>query len=263
MTYIDWNPALVEADLAASVESFVSYGRYVAHATHLAGTMIAARDGEGMHGIAPAARLISFANGSDVYRNMEEFADLPGSLSITVGLPDQAMKQGYEALRKAKARVVNHSSGLSDRPATSDAEVDAQYRAHIDKIETVAAPTLRDGLIQVWAAGNFEGATADLLAALPRFVPALQPHWLSVVSASADGKLDGFSSRCGLSRDWCVAAPGADIHSTVVSGRVNAAPLYDRQGKVVGLDVAAQQQPVYAYAKMGVPRWQHRTSPPR
>lgn len=253
ITYTEWNAALLDVSpqIKAQWEKDNAFGRYDDHGTHVAGTMVAARDGKGVQGVAPEARLFSLALGGDFYQDMAGALDHKGGRVFGVERPVEATKQGYAALHKAKVRAINHSWGFSAKGPDTVATVDAQFKRHATEIEPIAAATLATGLIQVWAAGNDAGASADVLAALPRYIPALEPHWLSVVSANAAGKLDGFSSRCGLSRDWCVAAPGDDILSSVVSGQAQATPVRDAQGQVIGLDVAAQQRPVAGLGKMG------------
>ena len=209
-------------------------GGYESHGTHVAGTMVAARNGKGMHGVAPGAKLFSLNFGADVYLSQDGKA-------LTQDIPNEARAQGYAGLHAAKVRAINHSWGFENTVPASDAVVDAQFQTYRKQIDPIAAATLKSGLIQVWAAGNAGGATADVLPALPRYLPQLEPHWLSVVSASADGKLDGFSSRCGLSREWCVAAPGNDINSTVVGDKITVELVRDAQGRIVGFDVPNQQ----------------------
>ncbi|HEY9255128.1 MAG TPA: S8 family serine peptidase [Stenotrophomonas sp.] len=253
ITYTDWNAALLDMSpqKKAEAEQEAAWGRHHEHGTHVAGTMVAARDGKGVQGVAPEARLFSLALVGDDYMDMPGMLDRAGGKVLSVERPTEALKQGYAALRKANVRAINHSWGFRAEGPDTVATVDAQFKKHTKEIETIAAATLGTGLIQVWAAGNDAGASADVLAALPRYIPALEPHWLSVVSANAAGKLDITSSRCGLSRDWCVAAPGEDILSSVVSGQAQATPVRDAQGQVVGLEVAAQQRPVTGLAKMG------------
>ena len=251
--YIDWNPALLNMspEKKAELEKENAFGRYELHGTHVAGTMVAARDGKGVQGVAPEARLFSLTLDGDSYQNMEDAMRRPGGRAFSVNRPAEVLKQGYAALHKANVRAINHSWGIPAQGPDTVATVDAQFKENTSKIAPIAAATLETGLIQVWAAGNDAGASADVLAALPRYIPALEPHWLSVISANAAGKLDAFSSRCGLSRDWCVAAPGDDILSSVVSGQADAKLVRDPQGRAVGLDVAAQQRPVSSYAKEG------------
>ncbi|HVJ38093.1 MAG TPA: S8 family peptidase, partial [Stenotrophomonas sp.] len=218
------------------------------HGTHVAGTMIAARDGKGVQGVAPEAKLFSVNIGSHVYTPLGPTGSPMVEKRQRVAYTPDALEHAFAGLRRANLRAINHSWGFKDGPAKSMPFIDAQFKNHAAEIKPIADAALDSGAIQVWAAGNENGAMADVLASLPHYIPALQPSWLSVVSASADGKLDGFSSRCGASRQWCIAAPGNNILSTVING-VPVAKLVREQGRIVGIDVAAQQRPVSDYAK--------------
>ena len=244
--YTESGPALakVSTEQRSELERDTLFGRYETHGTHVAGTMVAARNGKGVQGVAPEARLFSLTPFSNVYQNLEFALELPGEQVLSLDAPAEAMRQAYAALAQAKVRAVNHSWGFDDSVPDSEAHVERQFRKYAERIEPIAAATLETKLIQVWAAGNNSGAISDISGSLPRYIPALEPYWLSVVSAGADGKLDEFSSRCGMSRNWCVAAPGNETPSSVISGLAAAQPVRDAQGRVVGVDVAAQQHPV-------------------
>lgn len=54
------------------------------------------------------------------------------------------------------------------------------------------------------------------------------------------------SFRCGYSMDWCVAAPGAAITSSVVGGEIDVNKWYDEDGEVNGFEVTGDR-PIFAY----------------
>ena len=218
------------------------------HGTHGAGTMVAARDGKGVQGVAPEAKVLSATFAANAYTPLGPQGSPVEDKILAVNPTPEALESGYAALRQANVRAINNSRGLTNSPSESMALMDEHFKNYAAEIKPIADATLKSGVIQVWAAGNTDGAMPDVLASLPHYIPALQPYWLSVISASADGKLDEFSSRCGPSRQWCIAAPGDNILSTVVKG-VADAKLVREQGRIVGIDVATQQRPVSDYAK--------------
>ena len=71
--------------------------------------------------------------------------------------------------------------------------------------------------IYVWAAGNAGGyAEADnsnpeLLAGMSHFIEEIQGHSIAVVSIDEDGEISDFSNRCGIAKDFCIAAPGGSV----------------------------------------------------
>ncbi len=83
-------------------------------------------------------------------------------------------------------------------------------------------------LVFVWAAGNSHGNTCDpalaecvdgaveassvsLLPGLAARFPELKPQTIAVVAIGPDGGIAGFSNRCGIARDYCLAAPGEEV----------------------------------------------------
>ena len=85
-----------------------------------------------------------------------------------------------------------------------------------------------DKLVFVWGAGNSHGNSCDpalpecvngrvdatsvsLTAGLAARFPELQPQTLAVVAIGPGGAIAGLSNRCGIARDYCLAAPGADV----------------------------------------------------
>ena len=85
-----------------------------------------------------------------------------------------------------------------------------------------------DKLVFVWAAGNSHGDICDpalpecvngaveatsvsLLAGLAARFPELKPQTVAVVAIGRDGAIAGFSNRCGIAEDYCLAAPGGEV----------------------------------------------------
>ena len=83
-------------------------------------------------------------------------------------------------------------------------------------------------LVFVWAAGNSHGNSCDpalpecvdgkvvassvsLLPGLAARFPELKPQTLAVVAIGRDGGIADFSNRCGIARDYCLAAPGEEV----------------------------------------------------
>ena len=98
--------------------------------------------------------------------------------------------------------------------------------------ETIAALAQADSTdrtIMVWSAGNsngnrceagtpdcpngrFRANSASLMSGLVVYMEELQGHSIAVVALSPDGGgLAGFSNRCGIAADFCIAAPGEDV----------------------------------------------------
>ncbi|WP_255247704.1 S8 family peptidase [Pseudomonas aeruginosa] len=117
-------------------------------------------------------------------------------------------------------RIINNS--YNDDPIGNDAAaVDAAYAA-IDPAAphpylNALADGVRDGRLLVFAAGNESRAQPGLLATLPRFMPGLESGFLSVVALGPDRDLTDYSNQCGVTKDWCLAAPG-DMYVAAANG---------------------------------------------
>lgn len=237
----DWVPEYLE-----SLAGF----HYGTHGTHVAGTMAANRDGRGTHGVAFGADLSAARLFSNTYQDLFSLLGVSGGQSLAIGPDSSAVADMYAQMGAQGVRAINHSWGLSTEPNTA-ADMDELY--HLPGVDeyfkTYADPSLKGHVLQVFAAGNNYGDIAGIYATLPRYVEGLEKYWLSVVNVNDSGDIEESSSICGLSRDWCVTAPGTDIASTIVDGRIDGNVLRDDKGNVIGLDITGQQ-PEYGYGYM-------------
>ncbi len=89
-------------------------------------------------------------------------------------------------------------------------------------IRVLAQEGQQDKTILVWAAGNAgnEGngdtghvtsSSPEILAGLVARIDELQGHSVAVVSIGREGDISDFSNRCGIARDFCIAAPGERV----------------------------------------------------
>ncbi len=64
--------------------------------------------------------------------------------------------------------------------------------------------------IFVWAAGNDSKSESGALSALPIAFPELQGHFVNTVSFDPQtGKIAWYSNKCGITQNYCIAAPGS------------------------------------------------------
>ena len=219
---------------------------YEAHGTHVAGTMLANRDGKGIHGVAWGADLSTVRLFGNVYNEGPD-------RDKTVRPALEAYLSTYEQLRDQNVRAINHSWGLPEELSTVE-QLDASLQKHRSGlIDVFAKMSQGSGLLQVWAAGNSENNPtpelapfADTLASVPRAIPELEPYWLSVVNVNENRLLNPDSFRCGYSMNWCVAAPGTNITSSIVGGEIDVAKRHDENGEVNGITVTGDR-PSFGY----------------
>ncbi|ABR83283.2 autotransporter outer membrane beta-barrel domain-containing protein [Pseudomonas aeruginosa] len=206
--------------------------RVASHGANVSG-IIAARaetigDFNYRGGVAPQVRL--FQAQSDPSEDIDDEGADTGEEPGAEASPSSLLQPGSEDLfhgalttlyRSApRLRVINNS--YNDDPIGNDAEaVDAAYAA-IDPAAPhpylgALADGVHEGRLLVFAAGNESIAQPGLLATLPRFMPELEKGFLSVVALGPDRDLTDYSNQCGVTQEWCLAAPG-DMYVATASG---------------------------------------------
>ena len=106
-------------------------------------------------------------------------------------------------------------------------------------IAAIAQAGVADKTVFVWAAGNAHGdpclatdfannpdlcvnetinaKSVEFMPGWPTRIAELRGHLVAVVAVAPDSDGDGsheiadFSNRCGIAKDWCIAAPGEDV----------------------------------------------------
>jgi len=228
--------------------------QYNGHGTHVAGIMLANRDGAGSHGVAYAANLSTVRSFSNTYNFLPPSFD---NTQLVEPTPPDAFITAYARFQEQNVRAINHSWGLSTRLDTAE-ELDTALQGIRPGLgATLARGSQSTGVLQVFAAGNVRDQNpgespqtapfAGMLATLPRAMPELEPYWLSVVNVNRSLGLKAGSMRCGYSMDWCLAAPGTEVKSAIVSGEIDVEKLYDTDGEVNGFRTVADR-PTFGYA---------------
>ena len=91
------------------------------------------------------------------------------------------------------------------------------------------AVTQNDAIF-VWAAGNDGNSQSSALSAMPLHIPQLNGHFVNVVAWDSEtGALAYYSNACGITKNYCITAPGSDINAPatneIISGTSFAAPI--------------------------------------
>ena len=174
------------------------------HGTAVAGVIAANKNDTGMHGVAFNAKILPFRVGG-VDEN-----DSSLSRALVVQAVDRAIANG--------ARIINNSFGA---PNSDIGTIGSQQ----DLIDAIGAPFVEAygrsaaaKIINVWAAGNNSKNNPSFEAGAPLVFPEVEDLWVAVVSVNNNGKLSGFSNRCGVAAAWCIAAPGNGIVTTAPGG---------------------------------------------
>ncbi len=241
------------------IDAMLRTASYGDHGTHVGGTIAANRDGAGMHGVGFGADLtvakLFFNRVTEI--NITRTGDI--GLRVKSAAPkNSAFVDLYDQMNAQGVRAINHSWGMM-RDATSAAELDSRFNDPEirERLSAIADGSRAKGMIQVWAAGNTvteiptpgESPIAGTYATLPRAFPDIERYWLSVVNVQEDLTLSNRSMRCGLSANWCLAAPGTGINSTTYdpSAPPTADIRTDANGNI-SLHVT-QRVPTHAYGE--------------
>ena len=260
ISYVGYN-----ANVPDNIRRIIESGPYVQpgmqfeiHGTHVAGTIAANRDGNGMHGVSFGSDLTVGRLFSDSIREWQRTATGYSVVTLgAIGPKVSAFQDLYAQMNAQGVRAINHSWGLVTEPTTAT-DMDAIYNDPDDRqyLNTFADGSRARGMIQVWAAGNTssliptpaQSPIAGLYATLPRAFADIEPYWLSVVNVGTNLTLSNRSNKCGLSANWCLAAPGSDIVSTAYGDDSSLAGSVgiDASGNV-SLDIQ-QRVPTYGYA---------------
>ena len=117
----------------------------------------------------------------------------------------------------ADGDIINFSWGPSSDTIgdTLHANVRSQWAS---TAAVLAQKGVTNKKIIVWAAGNDGALSPHLLAGLGVDFPELQSHILAVVGVDKDGNIHADSNRCGVAKNFCLAAPGWDMVAAYYNG---------------------------------------------
>lgn len=202
------------------------YGEVADHGTHVAGIAAANRDtaagGFGvMQGVAYNARIFAADNGD------------PGPEDgIVLGNDGSAYSAAWQAMIDSNVDVITNSWGIG---ISGSSWRYAQAAAQFKEIQPILGTpqggaydgvikAARNGIVIEFSAGNDHGADPDAMTGLAAFMPELEENWVVTMSVAQSGERSSFSSICGYTKYFCVAAPGSTIYSATVE-----ADLTDKQ----------------------------------
>ncbi|WP_462137776.1 S8 family peptidase [Candidatus Mycalebacterium sp.] len=172
-------------------------------------------------GVAPGANIRMFAFHGNSFENLADAIEAAtvaaldpargvDILNLSLGLPNE--EDGFY-----QYGIVSDSRYTMDGPSASDF-TDAIQAGRAEKTLFVwaagnehnsACPSI-DG-IESCQSGAVNASSPGPLAGAMYLVPELRPHSVVVVATKLDGTIADFSNRCGVTADWCIAAPGEDI----------------------------------------------------
>ncbi len=214
--------------------SYLSYSNYTPttddkrHGTIVAAIAAGLKDDEGVHGVAYDSKVffvaIQLSSPPPDYDPID-LGDETGAGAPDYSGIDNFFDELFDIFKSNGVGVVNNSYGWSGNINDYN---EVQLRNAFPK--TIAAMAQAgvldyDKTIFVWSAGN-AGSYADQGAdySSPEVIPGmayliseLQGTTVAVVSVDENGVISDFSNRCGVSKDYCIAAPGESIRIAYVT----------------------------------------------
>ena len=179
-----------------------------------------------MHGVAYDAQILFIAIelGSPPSDGEYEPIDLP---EFSWKRFDEQESNFYREL-SSKSDVINNSFGFTGQ--ITDYSKEILQNTFPKLINTFAS---EQETIFVWSAGNYNGikdtegeevdaANPGILAGLGYYFPELTKNNVAVVAVNQDGDIADFSNRCGVARDFCIAAPGVKVPLAIPNNLFNS-----------------------------------------
>ena len=226
-------PVPSSLDTATNTLTFSSQGDMY-HGTRVTSIMAARRDGSGIHGLAYNADILFYAVDFGAPSPIPPPMVTPISTAESLSAFNNAFDPVFQLFVDERVSVINISLGL--RVGAIDA-VDADgmpvFTEQLlqdtmgDMVDALSQADLSaaERSIFVFAAGNDGLSSPGVVAGLPLHFDELLGHFMAVVSidqedarpggVGSSGRIADFSNRCGVARQWCIAAPGASLNAAL------------------------------------------------
>ena len=182
------------ADFASFLQDRVNHGTFIA--SILAARLDGATRSNNIHGVAYNAGLVV------------------GAMNF---YPDDSISARYIAssmnyVSSQSAKVINNSWAFTSE--TLDPLVDYQtFSSNLPIVISAIKTALDRGSVLVFAAGNEAAANPASPSTVPFYDPSVgaKGGFIVVAATTNDGmSLASYSNRCGVSKEYCIAAPGGD-----------------------------------------------------
>lgn len=173
------------------------------HGTHVAGTVGAARDGEGMHGVAWSAKLMPVS-----------FSDKNGNLRGGPG--GNYIKRAWEHAIDNGAKAVNNSWSFEGGHIGTTTREDLQ--AAISNVIQSGRYFVEHDVLNVFSTGNDSMTQPGSPSGLPYYFEELESHWIAVTAVDENNIVSSYANYCGSAASWCMSAPGNGVYSSVPGG---------------------------------------------
>ena len=217
--------------LKVQAGSYLNYSNYTPttqqkrHGTAVSSIAMGKRsdDGSPMHGVAFDAKVfflaVQLGSAPEDYDPVD-LGDSTGEGSPDYSGTDNFYDQVFSIFIDNEVDVINNSFGFTGTIIEyTEEQLRTNFPNTIATISQIGVPD-EDKTLFVWAAGNTgqyadQGAdysSPDVFPGLPYYLNELLGHSLAVVSVNSEtGVIADSSNRCGVAKDFCLAAPGEAV----------------------------------------------------
>ena len=228
---------------------------------------------EKFHGTATSSIIAGRKDDSDIPKNMHGIAFDSEILFVAIELGSPPSDGEYEPLaisefsweaydeREAqfykdislRADIVNNSFGFTGQVTDySKEELENTFPKFIKTLGD------EEETIFVWSAGNYNGivgvdgiavdaSNPGILAGLGYYFPELATNNVAVVAINSDGKIADFSNRCGVTKGFCIAAPGVRVPLAIPNNLFSSLSEREKAGFNQGVLDYLEENPNEAY----------------
>ena len=186
------------------------------HGTHVAGIAAGAKNNLAAQGVAFASQLVIFRGiGASASPNF-----YPDSINSAISAGVRVMNNSWGPVKPAPNGTDLISVPITDFASRAQLKTYLESRYGADILAAFDAAKASN-LLTVFAAGNSSLSDVSVMAGIPVLMPEYAGHILGVVAVDDTNTIADFSNRCGIAKDTCLAAPGANIEATKLGGSGN------------------------------------------
>ena len=227
ISILDTGIDLSHPDFAGKIDTRSSYSYFGnpsnisdtgGHGSHVAGIAAGRKDGRGTHGVAFASELVIFKGIPG--NNTERLRDK--NVNVWADAIDRSIKAGAHVMNNSWVYVNSEQVTIPITDYTSGDHLAGDLGpATINALNKAKEADL----MSVVAAGNDGLTEVAVNAGIPVLLPEYDGYFIAVVAVDEDKNIARFnerqsSNRCGVAKDFCLAAPGLGILSAKNGGDV-------------------------------------------
>ena len=177
-----------------------------------------------LHNVAPDAHITNYniAVSENTFKSFDSIAD-----TINTATPANIYNASWQIPAK---NYINAATVIYNKNSPKTYTEAQRYLYNITSqkfINQILTTAIDNDAIFVWAAGNESLNESGALSAMPIAFPELDGHFVNVIALNNLGQIAWYSNQCGITQNYCIAAPGSGWKTdtqSYASGTSFAAP---------------------------------------